>query len=217
MLRPYQPQMEAWFADEITPGRTRQNLLLLGALLHDIAKPQTLSEGPDGRLHYYGHDGAGAEMTWDLAKHFALSNAEAKWLSTLVRYHMRLIPMSRAEGGPDRRMLYRFFNKVGDVGVAIAILYLGDTRATYGPELTREKWANAINTTRTVLRAWWQDHGTVVAPKLLLDGHALQKEFGLAPGALIGELIASLREAQASGEVVDLAGARAFIADQLKQ
>jgi hypothetical protein len=130
---------------------------------------------------------------------------------------MRLIPMSRAEGGPDRRMLYRFFKEVGDVGVAIAILYLGDTRATYGPELTQEKWANSTNTSKAVLHAWWQDHGTVVAPKLLLDGHALQTEFGLAPGAQIGELLASLREAQASGQVVDLAGARAFIAEQLER
>jgi putative nucleotidyltransferase with HDIG domain len=118
MLRPYQPQMRAWFGDEITTGRSRQNLLLLGALLHDIAKPETLSKDEDGRLHYYGHDRAGAEMAWELARHLALSNAEAKWLSTLVRYHMRLLPMSRVEGGPDRRMLYRFFNKVGDVGVA---------------------------------------------------------------------------------------------------
>jgi tRNA nucleotidyltransferase/poly(A) polymerase len=216
MLRPYQPQMRAWFGDEITTGRSRQNLLLLGALLHDIAKPETLSKDEDGRLHYYGHDRAGAEMAWELARHLALSNAEAKWLSTLVRYHMRLLPMSRVEGGPDRRMLYRFFNKVGDVGVAIALLYLGDIRATYGPELTQEKWANTTDTSSAVLRAWWQDHGTVVAPKLLLDGHALRTEFGLAPGALIGELIASLREAQASGEVVDLAGARAFIARQLE-
>jgi hypothetical protein len=135
----------------------------------------------------------------------------------LVRYHMRLLPMTRVEGGPDRRMLYRFFNKVGDVGMAIAILYLGDIYATYGPDLTEEKWHRTLTVVDQVLKSWWQDHEVVVAPKLLLDGHALQKEFGLAPGALIGELIASLREAQASGEVVDLAGARAFIAQQLKQ
>ena len=48
-------------------------------------------------------------MTWEIARGLQLSNAEAKWLSTLVRYHMRLLPMARAENGPDRRMLYRFF------------------------------------------------------------------------------------------------------------
>jgi len=216
-LRPFRTQLRDYFAGEVTPGRPLRSLFLLGALLHDVAKPDTLSEGDDGRLHYYGHDRAGAEMTWEIARGLQLSNAEANWLSTLVRYHMRLLPMARAEHGPDRRMLYRFFQNVGEVGVAIAILYLADFTATYGPQLTRDKWARSVGTTASVLTAWWEGYDEVVAPKLLLDGNDIQREFGLAPGAVIGNLIASLREAQASGEVKDEQGARAFIKHQLKK
>ncbi len=156
-------------------------------------------------------------MTWEIARGLQLSNAEAKWLSTFVRYHMRLLPMARVEEGPDRRMLYRFFNKVGDVGIAIAILYLADTCATFGPELTQEDWDRSVKTAHEVLQAWWLEHEVVVAPKLLLNGNDIQKEFDLAPGALIGKLIASLREAQASGAVKDEAAAHKFIAGQLKE
>lgn len=216
-LRPFQKQLQVYFAGEVTPGRPIRSLALLGALLHDIAKPETVSRGEDGRLHFYGHDHVGSEMTWEIARGLQLSNAEAKWLSTLVRYHMRLLPMERAEHGPDRRMLYRFFHEVGEVGAAIAILYLADTAATYGPELTEEKWNRAVSTASAVLRAWWQDHDEVVAPKLLLDGNDIQNEFNLKPGAMIGSLIALLREAQASGEVKDAAAARAFITRQLEK
>jgi tRNA nucleotidyltransferase/poly(A) polymerase len=215
-FEPFRSQMQAYYAAEITPGRTVQSLALLGALLHDIAKPETLFEDEKGHLHYYGHDRLGAEMTWDIARGLQLSNAEAKWLSTLVRFHMRLLPMARMENGPDRKMLYRFFRDAGEVGAAIAILYLADTRATYGPELAQGKWDSVVRTARTVLQAWWQEQSEVVAPKLLLNGNDIQKEFDLAPGALIGKLISSLREAQASGEVGDRAAARAFIAHQLE-
>ena len=71
--------------------------------------------------------------------------------------------------------------------------------------------------TRAVLQAWWQDYDVVVAPTLLLDGNDIQKEFHLEPSALIGNLIASLREAQASGEVQDVEAARAFVAGQLQK
>ncbi|MBG0788481.1 MAG: HD domain-containing protein, partial [Anaerolineaceae bacterium] len=200
-LAPFKSQLQAYFAGVVTPGRSLRSLTLLGALLHDIAKPKTLSKGSDGRLHYYGHDSSGAEMTWEIARGLQLSNAEAKWLSTFVRYHMRLLPMARVETGPDRRMLYRFFKKVDDVGIAIAILYLADTYATFGPELSQEGWDRSVKTAYDVLQTWWLEHAEVVAPKLLLDGNDIQKGFDLAPGALIGKLIAALREAQASGEV----------------
>ncbi|QRN83371.1 hypothetical protein JR338_01035 [Chloroflexota bacterium] len=216
-LAPFQNQLCDYFAGEVTPGRSIRSLTLLGALLHDSAKPKTLSKGPDGRLHYYGHDIAGAEITWEIARGLQLSNAEAKWLSTFVRYHMRLLPMARVGTGPDRRMLYRFFKKVGDVGIAIAILYLADTYATFGPELTQEGWNRPVKAAHEVLQAWWLEHEVVVAPKLLLNGNDIQKEFDLAPGALIGKLIASLREAQASGEVRDEDDARGFITRQLRK
>jgi len=216
-FEPYISQQQSYYAAEVTPGRSVRSLALLGALLHDIAKPKTLTEDEQGRFHYYGHDRIGAEMTWEIARRSQLSNAEAKWLSTLVRYHMRLLPMARSENGPDRKTLYKFFRDAGEVGAAIAILYLADTRATYGPELLQEKWDRALRAARMVLQTWWQEQDEVVAPKLLLNGNDIKKEFNLAPGALIGSLIDSLREAQASGEVGDRGAACAFIIRQLEK
>jgi len=56
----------------------------------------------------------------------------------------------------------------------------------------------------------------VVEPELLLNGNELQREFGLKPDALIGQLLAALREAQASGEVYNKSGALQFVAQYLQ-
>ena len=217
VFEPFLAQLQTYYAAKITPGRTVRSLALLGAQLHDVAKPATLSKDERGRFHYYGHDQVGSEMAWEIARGLELSNAEAKWLSTLVRYHMRLLPMARAENGPERKALYKFFRDTGEVGVAIALLYLGDTRATYGPKLTQEKWDRAVRTVRAVLQAWWLGQDEVVSPKLLLNGNDIQKEFDLVPGALIGTLVEALREAQAGGEVGDRTAARAFIQQQIRK
>ena len=44
-LQPFQKQLQDYFAGQVTPGRSIRCLALLGALLHDIAKPETLSKG----------------------------------------------------------------------------------------------------------------------------------------------------------------------------
>ncbi len=214
-LQQFSEVIKDYFDQEITLGRTKYALALLGALLHDIGKPLTIKEGDEGRLHYYNHDKVGAELTGDIAKGLRLSNAESDWLQTMVRYHMRLLPLVNSDDPPDRRSVYRFFNKTGEVGVSIAILSLADTLATYDHMLTKSKWENAVRVTKVMLTAWWDYHDTVVYPTLLLDGRDLQKIFGLEPGKAIGRLLDKLLEAQASGEVLTQEEAEDFIQKHL--
>ncbi len=214
-MRSFSDDIQAYFANEITPGRSVRELALLGALLHDVAKPETLSVDENGRNHYYGHDKRGSEMVMGIARSMRLSNAEADWLGTMVRYHMRLLPMINAEGGPTRKAIYRFFQSTGEVGAAIAILSLADTLGTYGPTMDKSLWEKSLVVVQAVMQAWWREKGKIVSPSLLLDGNDLQKEFHLQPGAVIGKLLAALKEAQASGEVLDKEQARQFIQKQL--
>jgi tRNA nucleotidyltransferase/poly(A) polymerase len=216
-LNGFTKEIRDYFSGEITPGRTVNGLALFGALLHDIAKPETKSVGDDGHFHYYGHDQRGAELALELAKEMRLSNAEANWLQTMVRYHMRLLPMIKSEEGPTRKALYRFFQSTGEVGIGIAFLSLADTLGTYGPELDSALWEKSVAVVKTVMQTWWRENMKIVSPKLFLDGNDLQNEFHLKPGVDIGKLLASLREAQASGEVVDKEQAHQFIQDRLDE
>src|SRR6185295_18597821 len=45
-------------ADELTRGQA----LVLGAVMHDMAKPATAVRTPEGRMTFMGHDRLGAEM-----------------------------------------------------------------------------------------------------------------------------------------------------------
>ncbi|MDY6872499.1 MAG: hypothetical protein SVR81_00815 [Chloroflexota bacterium] len=206
-----------YLTEAVTPGRSVWGLALLGGLLHDVAKPATLSEGEDGRLHYDGHDKAGSEMAWDLARGLQLSNAEAEWVQTFVRYHMRLLPMVRKGHEPTRKRIYHFFQNTGQTGVAIALFSLADTVATYGPELSKSHWETSLMVVRELLKAWWQAQETVIAPKPLLNGNDLKREFELKPGKRIGELLGLLTEAQAAGEIRSIEEARTFIERQLRK
>jgi putative nucleotidyltransferase with HDIG domain len=214
-LSPFIEEIRAYFSQEVTSGRSKRGLALLGALLHDIGKPMMMKADEDGRLHYYHHNTVGADLAWEAAKRLKLSNAESEWVQRMVRYHMVLLPLIIHESLPDRRMIYNFFNQAGEVGVAIAMLSLADTTATYGEGLSEDKWGKAVQVSRAMLSAWWQERETVVSPQLLLDGNDLQRLFSLNPGEQIGRLLADLREAQASGEVRTEKDAIMFIKGQL--
>ncbi len=208
-------RINSYFRSSITNERSRRGLALLGALLHDLGKPATMKLGDDHRLHYYSHDSIGAEMAIETAKRLQLSNAEVDWIQTFVRYHMRLLPFINADNPPTPRSVFRFFNKTGEVGVAVALFSLADTLATFGDSLEKTVWGKALQVTRTMLTAWWQEQEKVVKPKLFLNGHDLQEIFDLTPGKQIGKLLFELAEAQAAGEVSTKEEAIAFIHEAL--
>jgi hypothetical protein len=171
--------------------------------------------GEDGRLHFYSHDRVGADIAWEIAKSLQLSNTESDWLRTLVRSHMRILPMVNAEQTPDRRSIFRFFGQTGEVGVAVVLLSLADTLATYGNTLSEDKWKQAIIVAKALLSGWWDQRNRLVDPQPLLDGDELQEMFGLKPGKQIGKLLYSLREAQAAGEIISKEEAISFIKARL--
>jgi poly(A) polymerase len=62
--------------------------LAMGALLHDVAKPQTFVRAPD-RIRFHGHDRIGAEMSKEICKRLAFSNDQTDLICSLVAEHLR--------------------------------------------------------------------------------------------------------------------------------
>lgn len=62
--------------------------LAMGALLHDVAKPNTFQRAPD-RIRFHGHDVLGAEMTKEICKRLAFSNDQTELIASLVLEHLR--------------------------------------------------------------------------------------------------------------------------------
>jgi len=62
--------------------------LVLGALLHDIAKPDTFVRAED-RIRFHGHDRIGAEKSELILKRLCFSNHQTDIICSLVREHLR--------------------------------------------------------------------------------------------------------------------------------
>lgn len=63
-------------------------IVRLGALFHDIAKPDTMFTDEDDVGHFYGHDKEGSQKASEILKRLQYSNEVTGAVSNLVRHHM---------------------------------------------------------------------------------------------------------------------------------
>ncbi|HEX9388033.1 MAG TPA: hypothetical protein VF918_17040, partial [Anaerolineales bacterium] len=54
-----------------------------------------------------------------------------------------------------------------------------------------------------LLENYWEKPQEIVTPPRLLDGNELMSELGLEPGRIIGQLLETIREGQATGKVTN--------------
>ncbi len=210
---PWSEALAGHFALEISSGSTRRALLKLAALLHDIAKPQAKAIDENGRMRFLGHAQQGAIVVVDILQRLRFSVKEVKLVEIMVNNHLRPGQMSQ-EQFPTRRAIYRYFRDTADAGVDTLFLNLADHLATRGPHLDLADWQEHAQVVNYVLTQRRQQESAVAPPKLV-DGHDLINIFGLPPGPRIGELLESVREAQATGEITTRQQALGYISQRL--
>ncbi len=76
-------------------------------LLHDIAKPATVSVGEDGRIHNYGHDKLGADMSEVILERLKFPRKQIDAIVFTVLKHMNLAAAPKMRKAKLRRMLLR--------------------------------------------------------------------------------------------------------------
>jgi poly(A) polymerase len=199
-LVPWTSARAQYFDRPVSGGSTRRSLLKLAALLHDISKPQTKAVDDNGRLRFLGHPETGAEVVAGILERLRFSTKEIKLVSTMVKYHLRPTQMSQ-DAMPTSRAIYRYFRDTGDAGIDTLYLSLADHLAARGPGLLKNQWEYHTRLVAYVL----QEHlrQKKAAPAKLVDGNDLINLFGMKPGAAMGELLESIHEAQAAGELTD--------------
>jgi putative nucleotidyltransferase with HDIG domain len=200
VLGQFADDVAAHLAVEVSGGRDRALLLKLAALLHDVGKPETWSQGEDGRIHFYDHEPVGARIAAARMQALRFSRDEVERMRAIVGGHLRPAYLARTDQ-VTRRAVYRYFRATGDAGVDVVLLCLADHLATWGPDLQERRWARRLDVAETLLAHYFERHGETVAPPPLVTGHDLMAELGLDAGPEIGRLLEALREAQAAGEV----------------
>jgi putative nucleotidyltransferase with HDIG domain len=188
-----------YLREEVVQGIPRAAVLKLATLLHDIGKPETKSFEESGRMRFFGHADAGAEIAVTAMRRLHFSSREVTLVSSMIRAHLRPLLMAQ-RGAPSDRAIYRFFRDTPDAGIDTLFLSLADHLATAGPRVNPDGWRRHFTVVNYILLKRFQEPA-VVAPPNLLDGDDLMAEFGLPAGPQIGELLELVREAQAAGEI----------------
>jgi poly(A) polymerase len=210
---PWSDMIDRHLSQEVSSGSNRKVLLKLAGLFHDIAKPMTKSMDDTGRARFLGHTEQGATMTANILERLRFSNREIKLVESLVYHHLRPAQMAN-EDLPTQRAIYRYFRDTDDAGIDILLLALADYLASRGPLASMEEWGRHCQVINYIL-AEHDKQQTKTLPVKLIDGHDLIDIFGLPPGPLIGQLLATVNEAHATGELSTREEALALVRREL--
>ena len=205
------------YLEERVGGHSRRVLLKLAGLLHDVSKPETRTEEPDGRVRFLGHLEQGAARAETICSRLRFGARETRFVSLLVEEHLRPAQLAQGDELPSKRALYRFFRDLDDAAPACLFLSLADASAARGPRLEKDRWAGHVAYVRWVLENGLQPAHAAEKPPRLIDGATLMAALDLQPGPEIGRLLAAIDEAHAVGELSSrdeaLALARNLIAE----
>ncbi len=123
-LAPYRKYFDPYISSEHWRA-----LMLLGALFHDIAKPETLTRDEEGKTHFYGHDKVGSRIVEEIATRLKFSNFEKDVLVTFVKSHMHPHLISR-DSDRTKRAVNRFLRKLGDLAFPLVLFSFADAMAS---------------------------------------------------------------------------------------
>ncbi len=195
-------------ADELTRG----DALRLGALMHDIAKPQTQTIAPDGRIGFPAHDLLGAELSRAILGRLRAAERLRAHVAALTRHHLRLgflVPAAPL----SRRELYGYLDACDPVWADVTLLSVADRLATRGARSEQAIGRHLELASAVIGEALrWQLHGR---PPALVRGDQLADVLGIEPGPLLGELLAAIAQEAFAGDLRTPADAIAFAASRI--
>lgn len=176
-------------------------LLKMALLLHDIGKPSTKQIMEDGAVHFFGHEGKGAEMVKAVGQRLRLSNRAAETLRFIVRHHLRPLHMLAAKksGQLTPRARARFCRKCGDFTPAILLHAMADAG---GKQQTSGWETDPLSVfAAQLMRDFFDNHMQRVSQPALVTGKDLIDVFKLKPSPLFGKLLSRVELGRLAGEI----------------
>ena len=170
--------------------------LALGALLHDVAKPQCRGQKGE-RITFYGHCEQGAEQAITICQRLKRSRAVWEQVSYLVKNHLRLMST------PDMRTakLKRFLREDG-IEELLELARI-DALASSGDVSPYEFCRHKLATLEPVQ----------IAPPPLLGGRDLM-QLGFEPGPQFKDILNAVEDAQLEGQLATHADAVEWVKQQ---
>lgn len=200
---------------EVEGGISRQALLRLTALLHDVGKPDTRST-EDGRIRFLGHAERGVGIVQEICRRLRVGSRASAMTVVLVREHLRPLLLEQAKT-ITRRARYRFWRDLGSLAADCLLLSLADVRATRAREgrafRARLRFVQAMFAFQRERMRATKEGGRRAR---VLDGHELMARMDLTPGPFIGFLLERLQEEAALGSLRTKAEALRYLKRHLR-
>ena len=172
----------------LPPGRAgdreAEQDLLLAALLHDVAKPPTMTTDPDGRIRFNGHDKLGVGMAESILARLRFPRRTLERVGALIEAHIQIA--STPQMRPSR--LRRFLGQE-DIDLHLA-LHEADCGASHGA-------FDILAFCRAQLAAYAEEP---ILPPPLLTGRDLLA-LGYAPGPPLGAMLRWVQDEQLEGRI----------------
>ncbi|MGM0452774.1 MAG: CCA tRNA nucleotidyltransferase [Thermodesulfobacteriota bacterium] len=183
---------------DLLHDRRRIPLIKHAALFHDIGKPARQSTGKKGRIHFYGHEKAGADMAAAIHRRLRLANRESRYIEWLIGQHMRpLFFFTAQRRGPlSRRAMTRFFRKTAPHSPELILFAAADRLAKANPEESTDFIAFA----RKLIHFYYSDFHPASRNPPLLTGNDLIRA-GLAPSPLFGKILDRVETERLAGTI----------------
>lgn len=197
----FRDKIDVYLNNSLVPDRSQRALLFFLALYHDVGKPGARRVDENMHIRFIKHEQFGVALFKVRASKLHLSNSEISLGEKVIANHLRPILIANSGKSPTRKAIYRFFRDTGPAGIDICLLSLADVWGTYGIELPQDVWLRQLDVVRALLEAWWEYPEERVSPPTLLSGNELMREFNLSSGPIIGQILGSIREAQAIGKL----------------
>ena len=166
---------------------SRDRILRLAALYHDVGKPKTRSIGPRG-VSFHHHEVVGARMTRERMKALRYSNEDIDAVSTLVELHLRFHTYKM---GWSDSAVRRYVRDAGDLLDRLNELTRCD--CTTRNKRRAEELARRMDRLEAdIARLRAQEELDSIRPDL--DGKAVMEHLDIRPGRAVGQALDYLLE-----------------------
>ena len=189
------------------------------AFMHDFGKPARKGQKENGRVTFYEHDKEGAQMARDVAKRLRWSKEKQRFVSLLIRLHMRPFHLLNdlRKSGPSKRAMRRLLDEIGPDYPALFLLAMSDSMAGCGPMKPKELDDEIGLLFRKIHNFYLKSLKPVEENPPLLRGQDVMKALQVGPGPIVGKALRAVREAQVEGTVSTREEAIDFIRRQFKK
>lgn len=210
-LAPVAPELVRRTERELVSGRPVRGLVVLSALLHDVAKPQTRTVGKDGRIHFYRHDEVGAGVTERRLASAPLTAEEVELVRASVFHHLRPAMLARSSPTLPKRVVGKYRRDLGELGAEVCLLAIGDRLGKGGTEDLESLGAYVDQCVQLVTACLHEPQSEAPPPEPLLRGSDIIA-LGAPEGPAVGAILKAIEDAHERGDIEDKDAALALAA-----